>query len=163
MALVSWRLSQELTASQWERLMSVLSTLLEKGVPVLLEQQQAQAPTGWRGWVQRHQRQLFVKLNTPAFAWGMGGKGYDRVSMELLPGHHSVADRLHAHALAIRSTRLPHTGEVELAERLYATAWLAALLWARKTWPHAWHIQTDLPSDEIAGLEVWINEFVGKI
>lgn len=163
MASVSWKLSQELTASQWERLMTVLSILLEKGIPVLLEQHQARVPSGWRGWFHRQQRKLFVQLNSPAFVWGMSGQGHDRVSMELLPGPHSVADRPHAQALAIRANRLPHTGEVELTERLYATAWLATLLWAKNRWPHAWSVQTSLSTEEVAAIQAWMKEFTGKI
>ena len=156
MASLSWSLLRELSVEEWKQVSDAVRMLAEKGLPLLL-QAQTDAPLekGWKSFLARRQRELFVKMNRPAFAWGLDGTGPDSVRLVLLPGPFSTDDPQHAQQLAIRVARLPHQGHVEVGQRLYAFAWLGALLWEHHARPGIWRFQTDLVEEDLAAVRAW--------
>lgn len=159
MAVLEWTLRHEHTAAEWEECMRALSALVEHGLPAIVADRAAQPlPSGWRGWLARQQRDRFVEMNTPAAQWGLEGQGWDSVRVMLLPGPRAAPDRAAALEDAVRATRLPHAGRMEVAERLHAFAWLGLLLWARQRWPDRWALATNLPPSDVEAVRIWAAE-----
>lgn len=164
MAVVTWKLTKELTVRQWEHVTQTLQALVEKGLPVLVEAQKKKMPDkGWRAMLARRQRELFLKMNEPAYQWGLDGRGFDTVRLVLLPGPFSTDDPEHAQQLALEIHRLPHEGSMELGERLHAFAWLGFLLLEHQKHPGVWRFQTDIAPSDLAALAAWARSVTLKI
>ena len=162
MALLDWSLSHEMSPGQWATLMKAVSHLAEKGLPLLLEGKSMQgvAPEGsrWMGWLLKKQHQQFIRMNTPAFRWGLQGQGFDSVRMELLPGPKAVDSLEEATVYSVFATRLPHQGTVEVGPHLHAFAWWGALLWAQQRWPGCWRLSSTLPQAQSQDVQRWAIE-----
>ena len=160
MALIDWSLSHEMSVPDWNELMSVVGTLAQDGLPLLLESQgkaSLNASSWWQAWLLKKQRDQFLRMNTPPFRWGLQGQGFTSVQMELLPGPKGVDSLEEASGFAVRATRLPHHGTVEIGPHLHAFAWWGALTWAQRQWPEQWAFQSTLPTNQTADIQRWAD------
>ena len=157
--ILEWKLKKTLTESQWAEVTGVVSVLVNR----LSEIRDAQAVAKPLEWVPKwlwkwHQRSV-LRLNTPAYQWGMNGQGFDSGSLELMPTPHLQLTLKQKEEQTIHINRWEHHHWFCWDHSLHAYAWVGALLFLSHKNPQDWEIiELSISDAEKNALLEWVSQ-----